>query len=62
MNPDVERFAGTARFKLLGELGRGGMGIVYEAIDHQNGDQHVALKVLRSSEPAALAHFKREYR
>ncbi len=38
-----ERVAG--RYLLLGEIGRGGHGVVYRAFDEQNGEQ-VALKVL----------------
>jgi serine/threonine protein kinase len=44
-------------FRIVREVGRGGMGIVYEA--HQGSlNRHVAVKLLR--EPADLARFRRE--
>ena len=49
------------RFELLRELGRGGFGIVYEAIDRQR-NQRVALKVLRRDRPARFSALKGEFR
>lgn len=49
------------RFELVGELGRGGMGIVYRARDKQRGGE-VALKALREIKPAELLRLKREFR
>ena len=46
-------------FRIVREIGRGGMGIVYEAFQGSL-NRHVALKVLR--EPADLARFRREAR
>ena len=50
------------RFKLLTEIGRGGMGVVWKARDEETG-QIVALKLLRESyaeDPEYLARFERE--
>src|SRR5262249_18891446 len=50
------------QYRLLGELGHGGMGHVYKAL-HVKLQRVVALKVLsaeRVNEPAAVARFQRE--
>ena len=61
---------GPARLERLGdyrivrEIGRGGMGIVYEAVQESLG-RHVAIKVLPKSallDPKALKRFRREAR
>lgn len=48
-------------FRLLSQIGRGGMGAVYEAV-HVTRGSHVALKTLPAVTPEALHRFKREFR
>jgi tetratricopeptide (TPR) repeat protein len=56
--PAVSRLG---EYRLLGEVGRGGMGLVYEAVHRQRRD-HVALKTLPSVDGTTLHCFKREFR
>src|SRR5215468_11037397 len=49
------------RYRIVRQLGEGGMGIVYDAIDEQRG-HHVALKTLKHPSPEALYRLKREFR
>ncbi len=51
----------SARFELVQELGRGAMGIVYEAFDREQ-DKRVALKTIRDPEPEKILRLKREFR
>lgn len=49
------------RYDIVGRLGRGGMGTVYEAIDRERGTK-VALKTLSAADAAAHVGLKREFR
>ena len=59
--PASPPFGGNARYEVTRQLGVGGMGVVYEAVDRER-DTLVALKTLRRVGPAAIARFKREFR
>src|SRR6516225_399633 len=52
--------AADVRYRVLGEIGRGGMGVVYEAVRCQTGER-VAIKTL-ASRREGLLRFKNEYR
>ena len=51
----------SARYDVVKIIGQGGMGIVYEAIDHERRER-VALKTLSNHDPDALYRFKNEFR
>jgi type II secretory pathway predicted ATPase ExeA len=49
------------RFRLVRQIGEGGMGIVYAAVDSQSGEQ-VAVKTVRAPGGDAIGRLKREFR
>ncbi len=51
----------SKRFEVVARLGAGGMGVVYEAIDHEGGAR-VALKTIRDPQAGSLLRFKNEFR
>ncbi len=59
--PEAVDWRGTARFEVVRCIGRGGMGVVYEARDTERR-QRVALKTLLNFDPAALFLLKQEFR
>jgi len=56
-----QEFEGDARFRVLGFLGRGGMGAVYRVFDRELGNV-VALKTIRVPTAEAIYRLKREFR
>jgi hypothetical protein len=51
----------SARYDVVRIIGKGGMGVVYEAIDHERRER-IALKTLSNYDPQALYRFKNEFR
>ncbi len=59
--PEAVDWSGTARFEVVRCIGRGGMGVVYEARDAERR-QRVALKTLLHFDAASLFLLKQEFR
>jgi serine/threonine protein kinase len=56
-----DELAELARFEILGPLGAGGVGLVYEARNRESGEL-VAIKTLHDVTPDSLYRLKREFR
>ena len=59
--PVEEQFTGNTRFRVVRQLGAGGMGVVYEVVDRVH-DEVVALKTLARTSAAEVYRLKREFR
>lgn len=57
----LPEFLGTDRFLIVRQLGAGGYGVVYEAIDRQR-NAHVALKMLHRADARHIYGLKQEFR
>ncbi len=57
----IGTFQGNQRFELLRMVGKGAVGLVYEAIDHER-DERIALKTMHKLQPSELYRLKREFR
>jgi len=54
-------FRGTSRYEVVECLGRGGMGVVYRALDRDAGSE-IAIKVLDDDVPDGVLRFQKEFR
>jgi serine/threonine protein kinase len=57
----IQPFAGTARFVIEREIGHGGMGVVYQALDRERNTR-VALKALTQKDALNIYRLKNEFR
>ena len=58
---DNDDFRATERFRVIRKIGAGGVGVVYEAFDREQGAR-VALKTVRLPSAETLLRFKNEFR
>jgi eukaryotic-like serine/threonine-protein kinase len=54
-------FVASSRFEIRRQIGIGGMGVVYEALDRERNEL-VALKTIRQINPESVYRLKREFR
>jgi len=59
--PGLHGFVPPARFRVLRQLGAGGMGVVYEALLVETGER-VALKTVLQTDAESILRIKREFR
>ncbi len=62
---DVSALVGrvlSGRYRVVRPIGSGGMSDIFEALDLDNEEMRVAIKLMRATNPKALVRLKREYR
>ncbi|MBI4509939.1 MAG: AAA family ATPase [Deltaproteobacteria bacterium] len=61
MGSPLDELPRVGRFEIVGRLGAGGMGVVYEALDDETRTR-VALKTIKEPSPEFILRLKREFR